>query len=242
MLDKSLPAEFDYTPEQWDQIEACIRQGTRKPRSPQERNALPLPLRDIEPAHEHRRLLREAAAEYHQLLRKPRLSPARLQNRCEKLRRLVRSLRAEIDDFSRLRPFDAGLSINPYGLDGITWRETMRVLTEVEAGLAELSKPIWWSLGYFYSFSGRTEPRVVYIQRVLTLWTLVGGRLQLSNNSGTIGGPLPRFLAAVARPVMGQDTPKPASYRKLIDRQKAFYRKLNEIRAEVPASARNGNI
>lgn len=119
-------------------------------------------------------------------------------------------------------PFDD--AVNPL----MRWNDALRFLDELEQSLLSAADPEWWSVSYYFSSTGRLEPRVVYLQRILSLWTLFGGRLKISNNADAITGPLARFLTAVTGPVMGNDAPKPASYRKLIQRQKACYRKIVE--------------
>ena len=230
--------EFDYDAVQWAKIESCVRQANQKPWSAQERNALPDAYQEIERSPEKRRqLLKNAAAEYFRLQDR-RGGPSSRQQRkhCEKLARSCASLQRHIAEFLEASGrYNTDDPVNPLSWDGITWNHALRFLADLECGLRESARPFWWSVGSYFSSTGRIEPRVVYLQRILSLWTLFGGRLKISNNAGAVTGPLARFLAAVTFPVMGDEAPKPASYRKLIQRQKAFYRKMVEIDRAGPS-------
>src|SRR5262249_42363762 len=138
--------------------------------------------------------------------------------------------------------FNADYPVNPLSLNAGTWNHALRFLADLECGLRETARPYWWSVEYYFSSTGRIEPRVVYLQHILSLWTRFGGRLKISNNVGAVTGPLARFLAAVTFPVMGDEAPKPASYRKLIQRQKAFYRKMVEIEREIDREVERGRL
>jgi hypothetical protein len=82
---------------------------------------------------------------------------------------------------------------------------------------------------YAWSYSGRLEPRVPYVQQILWLWThRFGGKLTLSVD-WRVHGLLVDYVAAVAGPVMKDAAPKPSSLRDSIERQKKFYAWLSEF-------------
>jgi hypothetical protein len=199
--------DFDYSPEQWDAIEKCLQEGMRGPWSARERNALPLAYQKIERSpDERRRLLKDAAIRYFRLLHGPKELPfGQSQKQCEKLVRQIASLRNSIAEFVTVSPrkFDFDHPVSPHKLprpardgltdrEGMTWVEALAFLETLESDLRELAHPHWWCVSLYFSGTGHTEPRVVYLQSVLSLWTWFGGRLQISNNSGAITGPLAR--------------------------------------------------
>jgi hypothetical protein len=72
--------------------------------------------------------------------------------------------------------------------------------------------------GYLWSYTGRTEPRVPYMQQILWLWTYrFRGKLTLSVDPADIpvrvSGPLVDYVSAVAGPVMKERVPKPSALR-----------------------------
>jgi hypothetical protein len=106
---------------------------------------------------------------------------------------------------------------------------------EVGVVLSQLKFQIWrflttWRVGpaEWWTYSGRLEPRVVYMQQILWLWTdRFGGRLTLSVDSTRIKtrihGPLVDYVSAVTGPVMKDERPKPSGLRDVLKRQKKFY-------------------
>lgn len=79
-----------------------------------------------------------------------------------------------------------------------------------------------------WTYSGRLEPRVVYMQQILWLWTdRFGGKLTYSVDSTRIPtrihGRLVDYVSAVASPVMKDKAPKPSSLPDVVERQKKFY-------------------
>jgi hypothetical protein len=82
----------------------------------------------------------------------------------------------------------------------------------------------WW----WWSYTGRLEPRIPYMQQILWLWTHhFGGKLTLSVDStrlrARVYGPLVDYIAAVAGPIMKGAVPKPSALRDIVERQKSFY-------------------
>jgi len=235
--------EFDYTDAQWAEIEACISAASKKPWSTEERNRLPENVRDIHPPEQRRELLNIAAVEYLSLLRRRELTnyvlPHQQQKKWRGLTKQIDALRNNIIDALALSerklldPFkmiDFPVHISLTGrLTGATWGDAVDILAQLQAGAEHYSNRSWWEPPIGLNLSGRQEPRLVYLQFVLTLWTTFGGRLRLSQNPGKVSGPLARYLKAVTVPVMGHDAPKAGSYRKLVDRQKELYREFNKI-------------
>jgi hypothetical protein len=131
-----------------------------------------------------------------------------------------------------------------YGEEDLTFSTALQVLAELALGAEEFSKSFWWGVAIIKTSTGRLDPPIVYLQSVLWMWKeKFGGELKISRHphSGQIGGPLARYIDAVAAPVMGRDAPSPNSYRSIINRQKALYRRLEEIesRASEAASKRS---
>jgi hypothetical protein len=86
---------------------------------------------------------------------------------------------------------------------------------------------------YRWTYTGRMEPRVPYMQQILWLWThRFGGKLTVSVDSTRIRprvhGPLVDYVAAVAGPVMKERAPRASGLQDVIDRQKEFYVWLSE--------------
>jgi hypothetical protein len=62
--------------------------------------------------------------------------------------------------------------------------------------------------------------KVRYQSQVLQAWLFLGGELKHSTNCGVVDGPLWRFFAAVAKPVMGKEMPKRSGFPDIVDREK----------------------
>ena len=218
---KLVTLDFDYDPEQWVKIEQCIC-GLSK---------------------EGRTCLREAAIEYlwHKRQRESGnyVPPKRRPQIWKKVARRCDELRNETEHALKHRygahwrdTLDHPVHPLKYGDKELTFRRALQVLAELKVGAEEFSHPFWWGIFITKTSTGRLDPPVVYLQSILTMWTQdFGGELKISRDphSGQIGGPLARYIDAVATPVMGQDAPSPNSYRSLINRQKALYRRLEAI-------------
>jgi hypothetical protein len=157
-------------------------------------------------------------------------------HRCRELfKNLARSCDALLNEIEIVQARTGRIKVehpvSPSALDGTTWADVLRILSDLKVGADAWSRPFWWHTFITWSFSGRLEPRVVYLQRILMLWTMFGGKLQISRHpvSGKISGPLVRYLTAVTVPVMGRDAPKPVSFPGYIKRQREFYRTLQQI-------------
>jgi hypothetical protein len=123
--------------------------------------------------------------------------------------------------WERIEVVDAGRS----GGVLLTFGDTLDFLEEVENALRESSDPFYFKVSKVTSVTGRLDPSVVYAQRILWLWTTqFFGDLTCSWNpvAGEDSGPLVRYFFAVARPVMGIDTPSVQSLKKIVKRQKQF--------------------
>jgi hypothetical protein len=68
------------------------------------------------------------------------------------------------------------------------------------------------------------NPKLMYRFKVLLIWTFLGGELRVSRHPrhGNIQGPLARFFGAVTVPVMGESAPSPESLPDIIRQQKRF--------------------
>jgi len=68
------------------------------------------------------------------------------------------------------------------------------------------------------------NPKLMYEFKVLSTWTELGGELRVSRHpkKGKIQGPLARFFRAVTVPVMGTSAPSPESLPDIVRRQKRF--------------------
>jgi hypothetical protein len=92
--------------------------------------------------------------------------------------------------------------------------------------------PFCWKPSIVESVTGRLDPSVVYQQRILAMWTnRFGGRLTITRDpiSGEISGPLVRYFLSVARPVMGQRMPSLQSLPDIVNRQKLYLKKHDEV-------------
>jgi uncharacterized protein YdaU (DUF1376 family) len=123
--------------------------------------------------------------------------------------------------WQRMEVVSAGAS------DGLllTFGEVVDLLEAIESELREVSHPFYWKVSKVTSVTGRLDPSVVYVQRILWLWVKeFFGDLKCSWNpvAGEDCGPLVRYFFSVARPVMGPHTPSPQSLKKIIERQKQF--------------------
>jgi hypothetical protein len=118
------------------------------------------------------------------------------------------------------------------------------LLDELQAALEMIAKYAW-GIKLTYSFSGRLDPEVVYLQGVLVLWTeTFGGRLAISRspeNPRKISGPLVRYVLAVVRPVMGPDTPSLQSLPDIVDRQKNFEHWWAAYKRSMDSNNRNAD-
>jgi hypothetical protein len=68
------------------------------------------------------------------------------------------------------------------------------------------------------------NPKFMYEFKVLFIWTFLGGELRVSRHprDGNIQGPLARFFRAVTVPVMGPSAPSPESLPEIVRRQRKF--------------------
>lgn len=99
------------------------------------------------------------------------------------------------------------------------------LLSEVHRSLRRMSRPYPWKKRKRVSFTGRSDPSVIYFQRILSLWTeQFRGALTLSWDAvkGRYSGRLTAFFFAVVRPVMGCRTPSPQSIKKIVGQQRRF--------------------
>jgi hypothetical protein len=115
----------------------------------------------------------------------------------------------------------------------MTITEICAFLSKLEIGADQTAAEFRCRPPYCWTYTGRLEPRVPYVQQILWLWThRFGGELTLSIDSthipARVYGSLVDYVAAVAGPVMKDAAPKPSALRNVIDRQKKFYAWLSE--------------
>jgi hypothetical protein len=226
---KVVTIDFDYDRKQWIKIEQCI-----------------CAVRSSGSSEEERTRLRKAAIEYLSDKRQREngsyASPKRRAVSWKKVARICDELKNEIGNAlesrygARRDELDHPVHPLKYGDAELTFGAVLDVLAELKFGAEEFSKPLWWGVSIFKTSTGRLDPSVVYLQSILLMWKEdFCGELKISRdpNSGQIGGPLARYIDAVATPVMGPAAPSPNSYRSLINRQKALYRRWEEIRRMV---------
>jgi hypothetical protein len=237
------PPEFDFDELQLSEIWGAIVDGigeANRPRPGRDRETIPEDLRDPESLSRGPRLLRQAAERYLQECAVPPLEVGAQRELWNDIARAAGELKNKLETALRHRNgayWHARLRepIHPLKLEDetISIGSALCTLIRLQHAAQEWARPLWWSPSIFYTFSGRREPSVVYLQRVLMLWTMFGCELGLSRDpsSGKIGGPLARYLRAVTVPVMGQDAPAAETYRHYVRRQKALYRQWAEIKA-----------
>lgn len=76
-----------------------------------------------------------------------------------------------------------------------------------------------WHQTWKFFRGNRDETREWLFTGVMLVWTNhLGGKLRYWRKVGSVGGPLPRFLDACVRPVLGDETPR--NFDKAIDREK----------------------
>lgn len=80
----------------------------------------------------------------------------------------------------------------------------------------------WTYNSYVKRFAGRKDPdRENLFDTVFGTWTaMLSQKLATSRRKGQVCGPLLTFSAAVLRPVIGSDFPKPETFKKMVDRAK----------------------
>jgi hypothetical protein len=142
---------------------------------------------------------------------------------------LTQTLRRALDSYGSYGLDAIGTDVpkesGPLSREILSAGDVADFLTEVERELANLSNPFYWGTSRMVSVTGRTDPSVIYSQRVLWIWTNELGRdLKRSWNSveNKDSGPLARYFFAVARPVMGRRTPSSKSLKNIVKRQKQF--------------------
>jgi len=111
--------------------------------------------------------------------------------------------------------------------------ETRALLSQLRVSADRHAAELRRGPSYFWTYTGRMEPRVPYMQQILWLWTHhFSGALTLSIDSTRIParvyGPLVDYVAAVAGPTMKGTAPKASALRDCIKRQKKFYAWLSE--------------
>jgi hypothetical protein len=222
---KLVKLDFDYDREQWVKIEQSICGLSEEGRARLRKAA-------IEYLSEKRR--RESGN--YETPKRAKLLWKNVARRCEELRNEIETgleYRYGADWHDNL---DHPVHPLKYGDAEITFSAALQVLAELRSAAEEFSKSFWWGVSIMKTSTGRLDPPIVYLQSILWMWKEdFGGELKISRDphSGQIGGPLARYIEAVAAPVMGQDAPSPNSYRSLINRQKALYRRLEEIERMV---------
>jgi hypothetical protein len=123
------------------------------------------------------------------------------------------------------------------GSHTMTSSEVNILLSQIKFQIDRLITRLRLGPWYFWSYTGRLEPRIPYMQQILWLWThRFGGKLTLSVDStrprARVYGPLVDYIAAVAGPIMKANAPKPSSLRDILKRQKGFYAWLSNYKRE----------
>jgi hypothetical protein len=97
------------------------------------------------------------------------------------------------------------------------------------------------------AYSRKNNPnRALLYDRILRMWRQGGGSTQYSTEEDgrTPSGPLIRFLAAVLRPVLGDETPKPSGLADIIDRERnrIWIHRLHRARPDLAKRVLNKEI
>src|SRR5260370_27801409 len=214
----------DYTEDQWARICAAVARVRRDPLSDIERDALRFTADDY--------LYGLSQKEY------TRLPLLKVQRKAWKaasdsIENLQRALDAGTRAQRSLRNDEYKWCIvakesPPEIIHVLTSTEVNVLLSRLKFQIDALSsglhlRHLWW-----WSYTGRLEPRIPYMQQILWLWTHhFGGKLTRSVDStrtrARVYSPLVHSIAAVAGPVMKGAAPKPSSLRDIVERQKSFY-------------------
>jgi hypothetical protein len=120
------------------------------------------------------------------------------------------------------------IQFHPTGSHRMTSGEVNVLLSQIKFQIDSLITNCHSGPAYCFSYTGRLEPRVPYMQQILWLWThRFGGNLTLSVDSTCIParvyGSLVDYIAAVAGPILKAAAPKPSGLRDVVERQKKFY-------------------
>jgi hypothetical protein len=234
------PAFFEYSNAEWAEIDAALVAS----------RALPLSARA-------RQSLLDAAFDYHCDVRdrlngdRTKWSPKARAEKWDKVERVCRELCTSLEGVGRpegvLLPVTAlalteeSLLAHAGSRDGresVRLDDLIRLVTALKESAASTAAEcrIISRLGpfCFYSYTGRVDPSVVYLQRILWFWTdIMGGNLSFSRKGSSESySPCVRFLFASARPVMKRKTPSLESVPSVLKRQKEFYRWLDGYCAE----------
>jgi hypothetical protein len=244
---------FDYSAKEWTDISCAVAKVRREPLSDIERDALRVT------ADDYLRDQREKRAGTSAVVKRRALARAweKVGSKVAELKRAVEEIGVEGHPLGLFLVTDEMLCALQ-GLPAPAPNIVSAMGREITVPFTVTSKPRWmtaieicaflsqlkitadrtaaqfrWGPAYCWTYTGRLEPRVPYMQQILWLWThRFAGELTLSIDSthipARVYGALVDYVAAVAGPAMKDASPKPSALRNVIDRQKKFYAWLSD--------------